>query len=291
MTTPGPICCVTITTPDPDAQADAYERWLGYRQAARFRMPAGDAAYLGAPRLEGARVVLIEPEAACGFFFRFIEQPPSEGYRALSTHGWNAAELIVSDVDALADQLVGSPFRVIGPPEDLSFSDAIRAMQVLGPADEVLYLTMVKHALSEFDLPSPACAVDRAFIVVLGGANMTTMKRFYADNLSVPDAPVIEARISVLSRALGLPTNTRHPIAALPLAGQSLIEVDVYPDVTGPRPVENGHLPAAMAVVSIAAEELPARIPGHRLSSPPYDGRRAALLRGAAGELVELVAR
>ncbi len=291
METPGPICCVTVTTPDPDALADAYQRWLAYRRVARFRLPGCDAAYLGAPRLEGARVVLIEPETAGGFFFRFIEQPPPGGYLALSTHGWNAAELIVRDVDELAARLAGSPFRIIGPPEDLSFSDAIRAMQVLGPTDEVLYLTMVKRRLAEFDLPSPACAVDRAFIVVLGGPDMMAMKRFYADGLSVPDAPVIEARISVLSRALGLPSDTRHPIAALPLAGQSLIEVDVYPATAGPRPVRNGHLPAAMAVVSLAAEELPAGISGHRLTTPPYEGRHAALLRGAAGEIIELVTR
>jgi len=53
----------------------------------------------------------------------------------------SAAELIVDDVDALAAELASSPFRIIGGPADLSFSDQIRAMQVVGPAREVLYLT------------------------------------------------------------------------------------------------------------------------------------------------------
>ena len=41
----------------------------------------------------------------------------------------------------MAAELASSPFRIIGGPADLSFSDQIRAMQVVGPAREVLYLT------------------------------------------------------------------------------------------------------------------------------------------------------
>ena len=61
-----------------------------------------------------------------------------------TTYGWSASELIVQDVDQLADDLADSPFEIIGPPKNLSFTDDIRAMQVLGPANEILYLTQVK---------------------------------------------------------------------------------------------------------------------------------------------------
>jgi hypothetical protein len=49
-----------------------------------------------------------------------------------------------------------------------------------------------------------------------------------------------------------------------------------------------------MAIVSFTVEDLDGLqaawlSPPRPLAPPPYDGRRAALLRGAAGELVELV--
>ena len=63
----------------------------------------------------------------------------------LKVSGWNAAELIVEDVDGLAVQLENSPFKIIGSPADLSFTKNIRAMQVMGPANEILYLTQFKN--------------------------------------------------------------------------------------------------------------------------------------------------
>ena len=69
----------------------------------------------------------------------------------------------VDDVDALAAELASSPFRIIGGPADLSFSDQIRAMQVVGPAREVLYLTQADQtppaaaSLPYSDRRSQAC--------------------------------------------------------------------------------------------------------------------------------------
>ncbi len=285
----GPIRCVTVTVPDLDHAVDTYQRYLGYEPFHDERLPTAQADYLGAPALAGAATALLRPAGGGDFCFRFISQSLPPAYRPLTTWGWNAAELIVQDVDGLAAQLEGSPFRIVGPPEDLSFSDAIRAMQVIGPAEEVLYLTMVKEALPEFDLPQPACPVDRTFIVIVGGTDMPAMQRFYRGSFGVPEAPVMEARISVLSRALELPADTLHPIAAMPLAGQSLIEVDDYPAATTPRECPPGGLPPAIAMVSFAADDLPGDLPAARFAAPPYHGARSVLTTGAAGELVELI--
>jgi catechol 2,3-dioxygenase-like lactoylglutathione lyase family enzyme len=285
----GPIGCVTIAVPDLDRSIESYERYLGYGCTRRSRLSAEQADYLEAPALGGAACGLLQPERGSGFSFRFIEQALPTGYRALTTWGWNAAELIVRDVDGLAERLAGSPFRIAGPPEDLSFSSAIRAMQVIGPAEEVLYLTMVKEPLPGFDLPAPVCEVGRAFIVIVGGPDMARMQRYYHRQHGVPEAPVMEARVSVLSKALGLPPEQQHPIAAMPLAGQSLIEVDAYPTNTTERPRVEGGLPPAMAVVSFVADRLPDRPGGRRFTGEPYRGRPCVLDHGAAGELVELI--
>ncbi len=285
----GPIRCVTVTVPDLAHAVETYREYLGYEPFHDERLAAAQAEHMGAPALAGADCALLRPAGGGDFCFRFIAQSLPPGYRPLTTWGWNAAELIVEDVDRLAAELEDSPFRIVGPPEDLSFSDAIRAMQVIGPAEEVLYLTMVKEPLPGFDLPRPACPVDRTFIVILGGTDMGAMQAFYHGSFGVPEVPVMEARISVLSRALDLPPDTMHPIAAMPLAGRSLIEVDDYPATTTARDCPPGGLAPGIAMVSFAADALPHDLPAGRFSAPPYHGARSALTTGAAGELVELI--
>ncbi|GIS85687.1 MAG: hypothetical protein CM1200mP17_02550 [Woeseia sp.] len=39
----------------------------------------------------------------------------------------------------MAIKLSNSEFEIIGPPADLSFTDQIRAMQVIGPSSEILF--------------------------------------------------------------------------------------------------------------------------------------------------------
>ena len=137
----GPIVCVTFTAPDLDAVSDCYSRYLGYRTVETGQIGASLAMAFGAPAIEGRPCRLLAPEAADDVFFRAIEGPAQPGHVPFATHGWNAAELMVRNVDALAERLADSPFRIIGEPQDLSFSPDIRAMQVIGPGQELLYLT------------------------------------------------------------------------------------------------------------------------------------------------------
>ena len=106
-----------------------------------------------------------------------------------TTYGWSASELIVQDVDQLADNLADSPFEIIEKPKNLSFTDDIRAMQVLGPASEILYLTQVKNNVPGLDLPSARCPVDRTFIVILAGESMSGMQGFYAQQFPAAAMP------------------------------------------------------------------------------------------------------
>ncbi len=294
----GPIRCVTITAEDPHALAASYQRWLGYRpvdEDALVEVPAEVATGWGASAQAGSRQVLLAPEVGDDYWFRIVEGETGD-YRALTTWGWNAAELIVRDVDAMARRLADSPFRMIGPPEDLSFTDAIRALQIEGPAREVLYLTQFKRQLPEFDTPLPRCDVDRTFIVILGGPSLEALQAYFESRFDVPHSPAMPVKISVLSNALGLPSGQLHDLAALALDGQSFIEADRYPAQTVARRVQPGYLPPAMSIVTF---EVPTLAPflddslgGHyTCTSAPYRNRRAVTVRGAAGELIELVAR
>lgn len=270
----GPICGVTVATPDLGASEEAYVGHLGYRVAERGVVSAELAQLWNRPAAAGARYLSVHPAAGDDFSFRFVESSPAPGYRAFASFGWNAAELIVRDVDALAATLAGSPFEILGPPQDLSFTDAIRAMQVRGPGGEVLYLTQFKRQLEALPSPEARCDVDRVFIVIVAGPSLDDLLRFYAERFSVPPPQRMESRVKAMSEVFGLSPEHRYQIAALPLRGRCYIEADQMPPAAGPPRVAPGRLPPGIAIVSFRS----AGVAG------------TTCVPGPAGELVESVA-
>ena len=290
----GRIACVTLTVADLAAATACYQRHLGYRVSDDGAIGRELARAWGRARLAGRRAVLLEPASGAETYLRFVEGPLYADYEPLACFGWNAAELVVEDVDALAGRLARSAFRVIGPPADLSFSDAIRAMQVVGPAREVLYLTQIRRPLAAFDTPQARSFVDRVFIVILGGASLEALQDHYHAQFGVPRAPAMPSVVSTLSVRYGLPADYRHPIAALAVGGQCYIEADQMPAGAVPRPCLPGELPPGIAMVSFEVERLPegpssGAGPAERIASLPYAGRRACICVGPAGELIELI--
>ena len=232
----------------------------------------------------------MQPEKSDDFSFRFIHQPDQSNYIAFKSVGWNAAELIVEDVDGLAVQLENSPFKIIGSPADLSFTKDIRAMQVMGPANEILYLTQFKNKVPEFDSPKPRCAVDQTFIVVLAGKSLDEMQGYFHANFKLPKATVIESRIRSISRVFNFPADTKYKAAALALKDQSMIELDELPKEGINRLSLDGYLPAGIAMVSFLYYEssdqfkntYSSKLPNHLL-------RQCSVKRGITNELIELI--
>jgi len=296
MPTIGPISCVTIAAPEVQRMIDTYRLYLGYELVDHGKVSTQQAQLWGRPSLAGRRYAIMLPGGEGMTSFRFIESPQAPSYKPFLHMGWNAAEIMVQDTDAAAAKLVDSPFKVIGPPANLSFTDKIRAMQVLGPSNESLYLTSFKEKMAEFDVPDAVHFIDRVFIVILGGQTAEGLNDFYSRHFGVGKAQVMPAVISVVSRAHGIPADTRHDLAALGLTGQSYIEADTMPAATLPRTdVAPGELPPAIAMVSFGVDALPDTLdyvsPPQALAQAPYNGRRAALAVGPAGELIELIER
>jgi catechol 2,3-dioxygenase-like lactoylglutathione lyase family enzyme len=269
----GPIAGVTVATPDLATSEAAYTGHLGYRVAARGRISGELAGAWGRRAVEGARFVTLHPADASDFEFRFVEAPPVRGHRAFSRFGWNAAELIVRDVDALAVTLERSPFEMLGPPQDLSFTDAIRAMQVRGPAGEILYLTQFKRELPALPAPPARSAVDRVFIVIVGGPSLDELLAYYGAVFGVPQPQRMESRVKAMSEVFGLSPEHRYQIAALPLQGSCYIEADQMPPAASPPEVAAGQLPPGIAIVTFRSAV--AGSPG--------------CVTGPAGEIIELV--
>lgn len=291
----GPISCITVAAPDVQRMVDAYNLYLGYQVVDHGRVTPAQAELWARPGLAGRRYALMLPGGEGNTFFRFVESKPQHGYVPFRHMGWNAAELMVQDTDAIAARLEKSPFRIIGPPADLSFSDKIRAMQAIGPADEAIYLTSFKEKLPEFDTPDAKHFVDRTFIVILGGPSVAVINEFYHRHFGIAIAPVVPAVISVVSKAHDMPITTKHDLAALTLTGQSYIEADTMPAGTLPRAAQDGELPPAIAMISFGVDSLPDTLDyigaPRTLASTPYHGRKAGVFVGPGGELVELIER
>ena len=250
------IIAVTLTVPDLPTAEEAYSRWLGYRVVDRGLVSHALAAGWGAPRAEGRRYALLQPSSGEPVYLRIVQSPPTPGFEVMKTHGWNANEILVEDPDELARQLAGSPFRIVGAPRPLSTSPAVRAMQVIGPAGELNYLTRIPADGSSVFIKTPAKSfVDRTFIVVLGGPSMAALQAFYRDTLGLKVTEAVAASINVLQDAYGMPATAQFPLAIVAISDGFLVELDEYPvtadDVlsTGPEAFS-----AALNTVQIAEE-------------------------------------
>lgn len=281
----GVTCCV----PDLQAVSESYVKWLDYRVLEQGVVPEAVAGGWGASDAAGARYLTLGPASGEAVYLRFVEDERSRGWRALTTHGWNVAEFVVEDVDALASSFDGSPFRIIGPPASLQRFPMIRAMQVVGPAGECMYFTQVGPG-SGLDLAAAESFVGRVFIVVAGGPDLGAMFDAYGDFDNAVDPPV-STRVRVISRQNGLPEETEYAHGLIKLGSGTLIELDEYPAATRPRAVADDALPPGMAMVSFAVSGA-ANDAGLSWSAPalfPGSQALAATMRGATGELIELV--
>ena len=202
------IVAVTLTVPDLAAIERAYGDHLGYEVIERGSLPAELASLWGTPLLADRDYRVMRPASGAPVYLRVIQQEPVEGYAAMKSWGWNSNEILVQDTHAVRDRLEESPFQVIGEPRGLSMNPEIVAMQALGPAGELIYLTRIPEGKSLFNLGSAKSFVDRTFIVVLGGPDMEAMRDFYSGRLGMPVTPAGPSTISVLANAWGMPPDS-----------------------------------------------------------------------------------
>lgn len=282
------IVIITISVLNLGSVEDAYKDHLNYKTVDHGALTAEIAETWNAEKMTGSKYLIMQPSSNEPVYLRFIENPTTKKHAAMTTHGWNATELLVKDPDTLAKQLADSPFTIIGPPKDLwAAPNAPRAMQVRGPAGEVLYLTR------NHDFTFNAF-VDRAFIMVLAGPSMADLNDYYSNKMGLGVGTVMQFPITAVSRAQNLSSDTTYPLAIATISPQFLIELDEYPETAGPRPVTDGFLPPGTAMVTFEVHDLDAfdidwRATPRSLHGLPYGGRRTAVTMGPAGEWIELI--
>ena len=285
----------TVTTQDLAGFARDYAALLGYRIRERGTISRQLASSWGAPRMQGRKFLLLSCDASPDVLIRAIEARAAPDYRPLTTHGWNAIEIVVQDPDQLRQRFAGGPFTVIGEPEYLGGYPTIRAFQVRGPSQEVLYLTAETGDRSRSPLPAPGGEVGRIFIMVVAGPDIQALNRWYSERFNLTAGVVRDRSVGVLTRAQNLRADQTVPLTTIRLAQPgNLLELDGYPPTAGPRPQARGQLPPGIALVSVAVRKLDA-LKLDFLSAPQarsgalYGGARSATVRGPAGELLELI--
>ena len=287
----GPSLTGTLVAKNLEATVSAYCDYLSTRVYEEAVVSAALATLWGKPKLAGTPMVtLCSPS---GYpWVRVISNPDVIPARPFLELGWMALEVLVQDVDTLSQRLEGSPFTIFRSPADLDDSDDVRAMQVIGPAGEVLYLTQVNAAVPPFDLPRAQCDVDRLFIPVSSCLRQDAALNVYA-SLGANRSWCFDTRIASVNKAHGLDPECRHAVATVQLAGQSMVEIDQLGVATA-RPPSAGSFAAGIAIVSFLVDDLseiglqpisPACCPGGKL----YAGQPVVACRGSGGELIELI--
>lgn len=284
----GPCTIATLASSRAAALVDDYCSYLHCHVLESDALTAALAEQWDCSSLAGTRYWLLGNSAGRAWL-RIVEDPAAEAAMPAQHPGWMALEILVEDVDALAATLAGSPFEILRPAANLELSDNIRAAQILGPAGELLYLTQVKDEVPPFQLPRASCTVDHLFIPILACSDRDAALRNY-ETLAGNKGLSFETRVTVLNQLRGYPMEQRHPLATLQLADATLIEIDQLQDLQATE-TEADSLGGGIAMITFAIDHLPEQLAYLCHETAPYNGRRSCLLRGSAGERIELIER
>ncbi len=293
----GPVLAATVTVADLDAAKARYAATVGYLADASGTVSPEQAASWGAPAMAGRRWQLMRPESGEPGWVRLVEGTRPADYRPLAHHGWSAIEILLRDTDAMHERMKGSEFTIIGEPHPLRSSPDIKAMQVIGPDGEALYLTNVpKGASPSHQLPQPKSDIDRIFIMVLGVPDFDATHEDLLARFGLEKTTNRTRGINFVGEGYGLEDSGQAlPMSTVQLDGRSVIQVDGMQPTATPRPCAEGELPPGVALVTLARAEhgaLAQSALGPAYASDdawPYRGGSAVTVRGAGGELYEVV--
>jgi len=285
----------TMSATDLKPVEDRFQRWLGYSVVERGKVSEVLSSSWGTPGMAGRDYILMQPEGGSDVFIRAVQIDEVSGFRGMTTFGWNCFEIVVDDVYALNDKLQDSPYKIIGGPASLGGNIAsIHAMQMIGPSQEVIYLTEQTDPDSTL-LPDPGGLVGRIFILVLGGEDVPAIMNFYGSKFSIPVGSPNEGSNALVNTALGLPEDYKLQMGFMPMGEPgNFLEIDGYPASAGPRPRSQGQLPPGNSLSSFSVNDLDELdvdyiSPPVQDSSLAYGGHRCATFVGPAGELTELI--
>ncbi|MBC2669842.1 VOC family protein [Novosphingobium piscinae] len=286
--------CATHVVADLAAAIERYTTWMDYSLVESGEVPDDLAAAWGAPASAGRGYAVLGPASGEPVYLRFVAGDPVPNYRPIRTWGWAAIELCVSDVHAVHERMLASPFEVIGPPKVLDGFATVTPMQVRGADLETVYLTQINQPGPDTGLPQPRSLIDRPFIMVLACPDLPAAMAWWRALFGLEMIDPVAINYSMISLAFGLPEGEKVALTTVRGADQVFIELDQYPAAATARPAHPGALPPGVAITTMLYPDF-ARLDPHWASPPVvregplYGGRRTGVLRTPEGALLEVI--
>ena len=286
----------TIAAENIDIVEEWYSTWLDYKVCERGFIDQLLADSWNAPLMKNQPYLVLQPSTKEDKFIRVCKIDRVKDYKPMTSLGWNSFELIVEDVYQLYEKLKESPFKIIGPPASLGGDlDFIHAMQVEGPAKEILYLTCDKVKAPDSLLPKPKAFVGRPFIVILAANGIDEVQEFYCSKFGLKKEEDMQTKIGVIAHAQNLPEEHIYDMGFMALSKVgNFIEYDGYDKAFGERPCNEGQLPPGCSTVTFTVTSLDTLnidFVGNTVNNDSiiYNGKRSRTAKGFTGELIELV--
>ncbi|WP_150292733.1 hypothetical protein [Sphingobium estronivorans] len=290
----GRIVGGVISTPDLDAAMADYHGCLGLTVVEQGLLDGDLAVSWGCPKSAGARFAMLQPASGAPCFIRLVEAVLPPDFTPTRTYGWAAYELTVQHVFGWPDRLQGSGFDIVGPPKALEGLPYFVPMQVTGRGREMIYLNEVADNTPTSDLPRAQSPVDHIFIVILATPDREASLDWFEKTLKLDISSSYTLAYSMINNVFGLGSDYRTTITMVQKGRLPIVEVDDYPPQATVRQGDPEMLPPGNAMITLAVDDLDALdadfiAPPVRREGVFYSGRRAATVRGLAGELIELI--
>ncbi|TMM58645.1 hypothetical protein FEE95_04225 [Maribacter algarum] len=291
------IKMATVVVKDIKTTKKLYTGWLDYKLADEGKISKEMANGWGTPKMNEKPFALLQPKSGDDVYLRVVEGTVPKDYKAMTTYGWNAIELIVENPDEVYEKLSKSPFVHIGGPENLGDGlSSIRAVQFKGPSGEVFYFTADMGHNEESTLLKARSAIDRPFIMVAAGPDARVMTDFYVNIFNAKEAFFMETPIPLIASAQNLTKDYKFALGLVRLgAFSNSIEIDGYSENAKLRGTEEGELPPGVSMASFTVSNLDLIDSSLFINSPiilpglGYDGNRMVIVKGPAGEFIELI--
>ena len=286
----------TIAAPDIEVVESWYTEWLEYSTCETGIITSSLAKSWATEEMKGRPYIVLQPKNREDVYLRVVEIDKVAKYKPMTTLGWNAFELICDDVYEVHKKLINSPFEIIGEPASLGGElDFIHAMQVEGPAQDILYITCDTKRASDTLLPACDSFVGRPFIVILAGNGVDKIQNYYSEKFCMHRDEDMQTPIGVIAKAQGLPEQHTFDMGFMSLSETgNFIEYDGYGAQYGARNQNVNQLPPGCSTVSFEVDNIDSidlQFLGESVTenSIIYSGKRARTARGPAGELIELI--
>lgn len=265
------------------------------------------AAALGVSSTAHPRFAVLGAPGVSRGFIRLIEGPSNDESGTFHKRGLFNAEILTRDVAALFERLQASThFHLVSGLNTYDLSGAgggavSRSFATRGPGGAGFFFTQYLKVPPPRTLPVCETLVGPMFNAAASTDRQPPVEVFYEKVLGMNRRLCGRLTQPSVNRIIGLPDDWGFMMLVYKGEGDGLIEIDIHEHEVPLEPkVPDDQLRPGNAMLTLETRDLDAILqrakgagfsatPARMIAASPYDHRRTAVLRGPAGERIELV--